>query len=84
VFSHLQNHSHLHTVMQILEGFLSCQLPDHSLIVRAYLKFESRCKHDYNEGFVCDLCGVYPPVLITDVDKKCCFRLSGMSLSHLN
>jgi hypothetical protein len=76
-----QNHSPLHTVVQILEDFLSCRLPEHSLIVRGYLKFEARCQHEYCEGFVCDLCGSSPPVLITDVDKKCCFRLSG--LSHL-
>ena len=41
----------------------------------AYLHFEALSDHEYE--FFCIKCGFHPPLLVTDVDKKGIFELSG-------
>lgn len=63
------------TELSKLEEFHGLKYPPHSQVIRAYLHYEALVTHDY--AFTCVECGIYPPVIITDVDKKCCFRLKG-------
>ena len=50
-----------------------------SVIRNAYFHFEALTDHHYE--FMCVLCGFYPPLLVTDVDKKGIFELSGILTS---
>ena len=72
---HFQNHTALSSEVDKLAQFNAIQYPHTADLMKGYLLFEVLCNHDYD--FSCHECGFYPPVLITDVDKKCCFRLKG-------
>ena len=58
-----------------LSEFHHIDYPKASDILQAYLKFEVLFKHKYD--FSCVECGDFPSILITDVNKKCAFRLKG-------
>ena len=53
--------------------------PPHSEIMKAYLSYEASCDHSYD--FICIECGIYPTVILTDVNKKCCFKLNSTVMS---
>ena len=71
-----QNHTALSTELKKLADYHGLRYPQPSEVIRAYLHYEALVLHEYD--FICVECGMYPPVLITDADKKCCFRLKGI------
>ena len=72
----VQTHTAVGRELEKLEVFHNYSLPPHQEIIHAYLKYEALCEHSYK--FVCIECGIYPPVIITDVNKKCNFKMNGM------
>lgn len=45
------------------------------LMLKALQMFEALSDRDY--AFTCVLCGYHPSVVITDVQRKACFKLKG-------
>ena len=60
--------------MATLEATYNVKVP-HQSILNAYLHFEAMTAHQYS--YSCLRCGIYPPVLIMDLNKKTAFRLAG-------
>ncbi len=64
----------LSTELNKLQEFNGILYPQHDEIMKEYFKYEALSKHDYN--FTCLECGLYPAIVVTDVDKSCSFRLN--------
>ena len=77
LFLLMQNHTAIGTEVAKLSAFNKVQYPPCHDIINGYFKFEVLCDHNYKKSFTCVECGRYPPILISDVNKKCCFRLKG-------
>ncbi|XP_071948919.1 HMG domain-containing protein 3-like [Antedon mediterranea] len=77
------SHTAVGSVIAALENTLNQKLPT-SIIIRGLEHFEALSQRSYN--FTCVTCGIEPPVLITDLQKKACFSLdvSGLELPELN
>ena len=67
-------------LIKTIEDTLGMQLP-HADILNGYAHFEAVSSHQYN--FYCNRCGIYPPILIMDVNKKCAFHVAGCKNLHL-
>ena len=69
-----KNHTAIGRVVATLEAIYNVKVP-HQSVVNAYLHFEALTTHEYS--YSCVRCGIFPPVLIMDLNKKTAFRLSG-------
>ena len=69
-----KNHTAIGRVVATLEATYNVKVP-HQSVVNAYLHFEALTTHEYS--YSCVRCGIFPPVLIMDLNKKTAFRLSG-------
>ncbi|XP_006812748.1 uncharacterized protein LOC102801656, partial [Saccoglossus kowalevskii] len=72
-----KNHTAIGSVMSAWEDTNNIRIP-HNVVIKAYEHFEALTDHDYT--FNCVICGSNPPVIITDLQRKACFRMDVSSL----
>ncbi|XP_071943752.1 uncharacterized protein [Antedon mediterranea] len=67
-----QSHTAAGSVLNALENTINEKLPS-KVLLRGLEHFEALSDRSYK--FTCVACGIHPPILITDLQKKACFSL---------